>query len=210
MIYHRKYNTYQEYVGRQGTKANSLQYSNKIIGKAENKITNFMKQFDTFKKVLLSGKVLCLGARTGYEVRAMQRLGFKDSIGVDLWPLGEYVIKGDWHDLPFDDQSFENVYCNSLDHCCDFEKFVAEVNRVLVPNGRFVYLSHTYYALDSRLPNLPIDIQAIINGKSDVNPNNAMWWDSLKDIADRFCQDGYKIIHSFKHRKWSGYVLRKP
>lgn len=212
MIYHRKYDSYDRYVFVQGNKARCVNARSRLINSIPKKVNSFVRQFSHFTKYLLPGKILCLGARTGAEVQAARKLGFPDSIGVDLHPLGKYVMQGDWHSLPFADASFENVYCNSLDHCADFESLVREVTRILVPNGRFVYLSDVCYALDSRLPGDEIDIDAVINNRVGTNVHNAMWWDSLKDIADRFCEAGFVIEHYFALKKrggQSGYVLRK-
>jgi SAM-dependent methyltransferase len=207
MIYYRKYPTYEAYVYKQGAKARGQ--CDKVLAGSPGRFATFRLRFKKFSPVMLSGKVLCLGARTGCEVKAAIRSGFANSIGVDLYPIGDLVIQGDWHNLPFEDVSFENVYSNSLDHCMDLTKLSLEVKRVLVPNGRFIYESHTHYALDSRLPDDPIDIEEAMRDNSNRNPINAMWWDSLKDIADEFVKIGFEIIQFYDMRKFSAYVLRK-
>jgi len=205
MIYHRPVANYEAYVYKQGTKArNRPDY---VKASNSKRFRGFVQHFNVVKSYLHMGKILCLGARTGCEVRAARALGFEDSIGVDLFPIGDLVIQGDWHNLPFTDNSFENVFSNSLDHCLDLDKLVLEVKRVLITNGIFVYESDTCYALDSRT--VPLSMEEILNPVSNRNPLNAMWWDSLKDIADAFVIQGFEIIHKYTYGKYSGYILRK-
>ena len=80
--------------------------------------------------------VLCLGARLGTEVRALQERGHL-AIGIDLNPGQDnpYVLPGDFHDLVFADGSFAAVYTNALDHLFDLPRLAAEIQRVLAPDG---------------------------------------------------------------------------
>jgi len=82
--------------------------------------------------------ILCLGARLGTEVRALRELGYARAIGVDLYPLSDLVEFGDFHNLHHDDDSFDGVYSNSLDHCYELKKVLLEAERVLKPNGVMV------------------------------------------------------------------------
>lgn len=209
MIYHRWFDTYAEYEEVQGTKARTQR--EKLLATTRSRQRAFIQRFLKFKNWLNMGPILCLGARTGCEVKAARTCGYIDSIGVDLHPIGDLVIKGDWHDLPFGDGSFRNAYCNSLDHCLNFQEFKKEVDRVLSSNGVFIYESHTHYALDSRLPNDPLDIQAIVNGTSNRNSLNAMWLDSLTDIANEFWKDGYTYLGQINiGEKYTAHAVRKP
>jgi len=52
-----------------------------------------------------------------------------------LIPRLPFVIKGDWHNLYFKDESYDLVYSNALDHVLYFDKFLSEIERVLKPNG---------------------------------------------------------------------------
>jgi SAM-dependent methyltransferase len=81
---------------------------------------------------LSPGKMLCLGARFGEEVRAWQDLDF-NAIGIDLnpGPNNEYVIKGDFHNIPWPDESFDYVWSNAIDHSLYLEQVVRETYRVL-------------------------------------------------------------------------------
>ncbi len=80
--------------------------------------------------------VLCLAARTGAEVRVFAELG-AFAIGIDLNPgrRNRWVVEGDFHELQFASGSVDVVYVNSLDHVFDLERVVAEVRRVLKPDG---------------------------------------------------------------------------
>jgi SAM-dependent methyltransferase len=90
--------------------------------------------------VPLAGRsVLCLGAREGAEVRAFLDRG-ASAVGVDLnpGPDNPWVVRGDFHALQFADGSADLVYSNSLDHAFDLERMLAEVKRVLAPEGTFL------------------------------------------------------------------------
>jgi SAM-dependent methyltransferase len=82
-------------------------------------------------------RVLCLAARLGGEVRAFLDHGCF-AVGIDLNPGVEnaYVVAGDFHALQFPDQVVDVVFTNSLDHVRDLKRVVAEMRRVLVPQGR--------------------------------------------------------------------------
>lgn len=84
-------------------------------------------------------RVLCLGARTGAECLAFIDRG-ADAIGIDLEPGPDnpLVKKGDFHNLQFSDRSMDVIYTNSLDHVRDLRIVLAEVRRVLKPDGLFM------------------------------------------------------------------------
>ena len=60
-------------------------------------------------------KCLCMGARTGQEVVALNELGM-NSIGIDIYPCEPHVIKGDIHNVDFNDNSFDFIFTNIFDH----------------------------------------------------------------------------------------------
>src|SRR3546814_1114234 len=70
-------------------------------------------------------KALCLGARTGQEVVALEELGL-DAIGIDLVPCPPHVEAGDIHNLRFEDASFDLIFTNIVDHSIDPSKFFSE------------------------------------------------------------------------------------
>ncbi len=84
--------------------------------------------------------VLCLGARTGEEVKAFRDLGFKNTKGIDLnpGPNNNYVEKGDFHNLTNKDNEIDTIYTNCLDHSFDLEKIINEINRVMKKDGTLI------------------------------------------------------------------------
>ncbi|MCE2055016.1 hypothetical protein HAX54_041794 [Datura stramonium] len=104
----------------------------------DRKIQVFSKFFGELKNRKLlsdSSKVLCIGARMGQEVKALKRVGVSDSIGMDLVPYPPLVVKGDFHNQPFDDEAFDLEFSNVFDHALFPEKFVSEIERTLKPGG---------------------------------------------------------------------------
>lgn len=208
MIYYRVYPSYSDYVFEQGTKARK---GNIHPASIPSRTQGFAYRFRRYyTKHMLPGRVLCLGARTGCEVKGFIQCGFAGSIGVDLYPLGRLVVKGDWHNLPFESGLFENVYTNSIDHCLDFNKMVTEASRVLKSNGRFIFETWIHYALDSRLEGESIDVELVRTGKVNKHPLNAMFWDSISDVTNVLLTYGFEVIHSFiAEPKWCGFVLKR-
>ncbi|KAI3982049.1 hypothetical protein MKX01_018955 [Papaver californicum] len=80
-------------------------------------------------------KALCIGARVGQEVAALKRVGVPNSVGIDLVPYPPLVMKGDFHDQPFDNSTFDFEYSNVFDHALYPSKFVREIERTLKPGG---------------------------------------------------------------------------
>lgn len=80
--------------------------------------------------------VLCLGARTGHEVIAFHRLG-AFAVGVDLNPGtgNRFVLTGDFHGTVFPAGTVDVVYTNAIDHTFDPGLLLAEVRRLLRPEG---------------------------------------------------------------------------
>ena len=49
-----------------------------------------------------------------------------------------YTIKGDIHDIKYDNETFDLVYTNILDHTINPTKFAEEIYRILKENGTFI------------------------------------------------------------------------
>jgi len=128
---------YRDYIEHQKKKTTNPDKVKKWLGKEWNKKFNgFKKIFSQYMDIFdATGKVLCLGARTGQEVAALRDLGLKDSIGLDLVSFEPYVIEGDFHDLPFDDNSISLVYTNAVDHVAHKHLWASEIKRVLKRGG---------------------------------------------------------------------------
>ncbi|XVE74886.1 hypothetical protein DITRI_Ditri12bG0054500 [Diplodiscus trichospermus] len=104
----------------------------------DRKIHVFSRFFQELKLENLlsnSSKSLCIGARVGQEVEALKRVGVSDSIGIDLVPCPPLVLKGDFHNQPFDNETFDFEFSNVFDHALYPQKFVAEIERTLKPDG---------------------------------------------------------------------------
>ena len=58
-----------------------------------------------------------------------------DSIGIDLVEFPPYTLKGDIHNLEFDNEKFDLIFTNILDHSLYLEKFISEMERICIKNG---------------------------------------------------------------------------
>lgn len=192
MIAHRAFQTYDEYVYKQGGKARGCR--EKLLKHMDRHIRSYERLFRDAAKHLRPGAVLCLGARTGAESLGAAQAGFKGSVGIDLHPVGPTVLQGDWHDLPFNDATFANCYSNSLDHCLDLEKLTAQVKRVLVRDGRF-------YVMATNREGKNLEEWQAAGG------NEALFWAKSDDLAEAICGHGFVVKQSWRDGKWGHYVL---
>ena len=189
----REYSSYDEYVAHQGSKLKYLDladYDRAYGGALRERLQ---------KLSLKSGaKVLCLGARQGTEVKAFRDLGC-DAIGIDLMP-GEnnpYVVKGDFHDLQFSAQSMDVMYTNSFDHAFDPKKMLAEIHRVLKPDGRLI-------------------VEAV-RGEAEAKGPDAyasFWWRRVDDLAGLLAGEGFEVVQRAAFTEpWDGEQIcfrKKP
>lgn len=194
-IAHRAFETYEEYVYKQGGKARGRR--DHLLAHVERNTVSFERTFRRASAHLKPGAVLCLGARTGAESVGATRAGFAGSVGIDLHPvgvIGPSLQVGDWHDLQFADASFPNAYCNSLDHCLYLDKVSAEVQRVLQPGGRF-YVMATNRAGAS---------QEEWEAKGG---NEALYWQTSHDLRDAIVGYGFVVEAEWRDGKWGHYVF---
>ncbi|WCJ38630.1 S-adenosyl-L-methionine-dependent methyltransferases superfamily protein [Euphorbia peplus] len=104
----------------------------------ERKVHVFAGFFENLKEKKLlfeNSTALSIGARVGQEVAALKRVGVNNSVGIDLVPYPPLVVKGDFHNQPFDDESFDFEFSNVFDHALYPEKFVGEIERTLRRGG---------------------------------------------------------------------------
>jgi len=94
--------------------------------------------------------VLDDGCGGGRYTIGLKNLGFKKIVGLDIsqdaidfakkmnpYPEEVSFIQGSALDLPFEDETFDFVFCNGvLHHTTDTEKGIKEIYRVLKPNGK--------------------------------------------------------------------------
>jgi SAM-dependent methyltransferase len=94
--------------------------------------------------LLPEGRVLDLGCGTGHSYR---ELAPRETVGVDLEPTAlagqdRETRVADMRSLPFAEREFQSVLSvQSIEHVPDPERVLAEVNRVLVPGGRAVFVT---------------------------------------------------------------------
>jgi len=189
----RTFASYEQYVHKQGGKARGRREH--LMEHLDKNLRGFTKTFREAKDHLKPGSVLCLGARTGAESLGAVEAGFRGSVGVDLHPVGPTVMQGDWHDLPFPDASFDNAYCNSLDHCLYLDRFAAQVRRVLVPGGRL-------YIMATNRDGNTLEKWLAKGG------NEGLYWDTSDELAAAICDLGFEIVTSWRTGKWGHYVLK--
>ena len=133
----RHYEDYNKYIEFQKTKTLNPVKREKWLGEEWRlKIDGFKKEFTKISSFLTNDKkCLCLGARTGQEVAALKELGINDVTGVDIVAHEPLVIEGDIHNLSFEDNTFDFVYTNILDHSIEPQKAISEIERVLKFDG---------------------------------------------------------------------------
>lgn len=200
MAYHeRKEIDYDSYVYMQGRKARDPKEYKKILANIKKRKRTFSIIFSNVQHKLNKGSLLCLGARTGEEVEVAKQFGFSPCVGIDLYPLGKDIIKADWHNMPFDDAFFDNVYTNSIDHCYDVEILALEVKRVLLPEGKFFFQVEKKKAVVD-LPNPRDFIQQ--------HKNDFLFWDKGIDIANVFVDLGFDLIDSWEDQRWESFILK--
>ena len=134
----RKHASYEEYVKHQASKTSDPRRREKWLNEEwDLKLQGFARVFSSPYLRKLQGlgqRALCIGARTGQEVLALRNLGL-DAIGIDIVPHGDLVIKGDMHELDFEDNYFDFVFSNVFDHSLYPNKKILEIERVLKVGG---------------------------------------------------------------------------
>ena len=131
-----RHRTYEDYVNKQLEKTLNKNKIKKWEGEEwQIKVDGFRHLFKRNEEFLQNKKnSICLGARTGQEVFVLRELGL-NSIGIDLAEFPPFTIKGDIHKLEFDDEKFDLIFTNILDHSLYLEKFISEMERVCMKNG---------------------------------------------------------------------------
>jgi len=92
-------------------------------------------------------KILDVGCRDGMWLWMLHKNKFKNLFGIDISKKalemaskkGHNVTRGDAQKLPFPDEEFNFVsIIHTLEHCPEPLKVLAEIKRVLKPNGRIL------------------------------------------------------------------------
>ena len=134
-----RHKNYEDYINKQLEKTLDPNRIKKWKGvEWQIKVDGFRHLFKRNEEFLQNKKnSICLGARTGQEVFVLRELGI-DSIGIDLVEFPPYTIKGDIHNLKFDDEKFDFIFTNILDHSLYLEKFISEMERVCIKDGNII------------------------------------------------------------------------
>jgi SAM-dependent methyltransferase len=131
------------------------------------------------------GKGLCLGARTGQEVKSLLDLGI-NSIGIDLVPFPPYTIEGDIHNLKYKPEEFDLIFTNIVDHSIHPDIFCKEMERVCMPGGIIIINLQLWTLGDKYTESVIYDSQAIIDmfksvavkvNKRISNSHDSMNWE---------------------------------
>lgn len=164
----RRYENYEDYVNFQKNKTLDPVRREKWLNEEwEIKLVGFEEEFNKIiniqPSILSKGDdCLCLGARTGQEVQALKNLGMK-ATGIDLVPCEPLVTAGDIHDLKYENDTFDFVFTNIIDHTIYPQKMISEVERVLKPGGHFFLQMQVNIKQDEYTEYVPNSAEEIIN-----------------------------------------------
>ncbi len=136
IVIHNRHKNYQEYLDKQLEKTLDPLRIEKWKGDEwQIKVDGFRHIFKRNEEFLKNKKeAICLGARTGQEVHVLRELGL-NCVGIDLVDFPPYTIKGDIHNLQFEDSKFDLIFTNIVDHSLYLEQFISEMERVCVDGG---------------------------------------------------------------------------
>jgi SAM-dependent methyltransferase len=192
LILHQRHNSYDSYTEKQKEKTTDPERVKKWLGDEwEEKLDGFRKLFDRNRDyVEPASNCICLGARTGQEVAALQELK-KKAIGIDLVAFQPYTIQGDIHHLEFENNEFDLVFTNIFDHSLYPDKFISEMERVCATGGFIIINLQLYTKGDDYSEN-------VINDPNEV----------IKLFASSTVVTSRKITNTFDGMNWE-IVVRK-
>ena len=85
-----------------------------------------------------------------------------EAIGIDLVEFPPYTIKGDIHNLFYEDGIFNLVFTNILDHSLYLQKFISEMERVSTNRGIIILNIQENMIFDDYSENIINDSKPII------------------------------------------------
>jgi SAM-dependent methyltransferase len=158
-----RHSSYENYVKKQIEKTLDSKRISRWKGvEWQIKVDGFENLFKRNKEYITNKKkALCLGSRTGQEVFALRKLGM-DAIGIDLVEFPPYTIKGDIHNLFYEDGMFDLVFTNILDHSLYLQKFISEMERVSTKGGIIILNIQENMTFDDYSENIINDSKPIL------------------------------------------------
>lgn len=192
LILHRRHDSYDSYIEKQKEKSTDPERVKKWLGDEwEEKLDGFRKLFDRNRDyVEPASNCICLGARTGQEVAALQELK-KQAIGIDLVAFEPYTIQGDIHNLEFKNNEFDLVFTNIFDHSLYPDKFISEMERVCATSGFIIINLQLYTKGDDYSEN-------VINDPKEV----------IKLFASSTVVTSHEITNTFDGMNWEVVVKK--
>ncbi len=187
--YLNRHKNYKEYIQKQIEKTNDPEKIARWQGSEWSiKVDGFKHVFKRNDEYIKNKKkALCLGSRTGQEVHVLRTLGM-EAIGIDLVEFQPYTIKGDIHDLTFEDEIFDLIFTNILDHSLYLKKFISEMERVTAKEGIIILNIQEKIFGDDYSENIINDQQSII----EMFKNCSLLMD--REIKNTFDQMNREII----------------
>ena len=174
--------SYEHYLTYQQVKTKDPQRIKKWLDDEwKMKYDGFMNIFNrNYKYLQNKNNALCLGARTGQEVKALIDLGIK-AIGIDLVEFLPYTIKGDIHNLKYKESEFDLVFTNIMDHALYPDKFCKEIQRICKNDGIIIIHLKLGDDLDEFSETSIYDPQSIIQYFNEVKILSSKKIDNLHD-----------------------------
>ena len=157
---------------------------------AVNKIEGLLKYID-FKE---NQKFLEIGCGNGAACKHIAKMYNLQVTGVDVDPdqiqnamkdtekiHNIQFFEGDSTNLKFSDNDYEIVYSSGvLHHISNWRKVLDEINRVLKPNGYYIFSDLTYSRLTTRF-------------LKNISRNYGFY--TIKDIIDFMKKNDFEILH---------------
>ena len=134
---------------------------------------------------LTDAKCLIIGSRTEEEIFLFQGLGIRDVSAVDIMSYSPRIELGDMHTLPYEDSSFDFVFCAyTLSYSNNPRQAAKEMIRV-TRNGGAIAIAIEYVPWDRRE-----EIQSALLGYT-LMPEEKL--ETVDDILSMFSPDVGKV-----------------
>ena len=144
-------------------------------------------------------------------MKAFENLDNIEYITADIEsPLAK--VKMDVHDIPFDENTFDVVFCNHvMEHVEDDIKAMSEINRVLKPHGWAIIQSPVYPELENTLedPTItdPLEKERIFGQNDHMRKYGSDYGERLKKAGFKVTEDNF--LMELSEEKRNRYALPK-